>query len=665
MLRSKRLPTAIRFCLGILLATALSVPAYAQEADPLFDQEVPSEADLEEFSPASAAPGPGADVIEIDGSETDDAEATPSEAEAAEPDVEAQDWDLPEEPAEWGPESEAAIPSGEDVEEPDVGLEFMPDYAVFIPAIQGNSLQAADEELAGALESAESEATAARTVRGDFNRDGFDDLAIGVPNEDMGTVSNVGIVQIIYGSEQGLAAKNQVWHQNSSGILQVSEKGDRFGWALAVGDFNGDGFDDLAIGVPYEDFGTTGVANRGIVQVLYGNKSGLSANGNQIWHQNSPGIANVAEAGDLFGRSLTSGDFNNDGRDDLAVGVPYEDLGTTGVTNQGVVQVLYGRNAGLSATGGQIWHQDSTGIVNVAEAGDLFGWSLTSGDFNNDSRDDLVIGVPYEDFGTPNVPNRGVVHVLYGRSSGLQVTGSQMWHQNIAGVREVAEAWDRFGHTLTAGDFNGDRRDDLAVGVPYENYGNSGSANRGVVQVFYGAANGLSANGDQVWSEDTAGVLGLGEADDQFGFSLASGDFNKDGRADLAIGVPLEDFGTTGSSNRGTVHILFGSYSGLTSIADQLWHQNVKGVRDVSEAEDQFGLLLKSGDFDGNMADDLCIGVPLEDLGSKATKIDAGAINVLYGVRGAGLTAVGDQFLHQDSASILEVAEAWDRFGQR
>src|SRR4051794_4697788 len=116
----------------------------------------------------------------------------------------------------------------------------------------------------------------------DFNHDGFDDLAVGVPGEDIGTVADAGAVNVIYGgggisvlNPGGLkSAGNRVFSQDTPGVEGVAEKGDRFGSALAWGDFNHDGFDDLAVGVPGEDIGT--VVNAGAVNVLFGSASGLT-----------------------------------------------------------------------------------------------------------------------------------------------------------------------------------------------------------------------------------------------------------------------------------------------------------------------------------------------------------------------------------------------------
>ena len=193
----------------------------------------------------------------------------------------------------------------------------------------------------------------------------------------------------------------------------MSERYDGFGNSLATGDFNGDGKDDLAVGVSGEDIGS--ISNAGAVNVMYGSNSGLSTANNQIWEQNSPGVHGGAEAGDQFGSSLGVGDFNNDGFEDLAIGVVGEDIGS--ISNAGAVNILYGSSSGLSTANNQMWHQDSPGVHGGAERYDQFGSSLGVGDFNHDGFEDLAIGVVGEDIGL--IGDAGSVQILFGSSSGL------------------------------------------------------------------------------------------------------------------------------------------------------------------------------------------------------------------------------------------------------
>jgi hypothetical protein len=136
-------------------------------------------------------------------------------------------------------------------------------------------------------------------------------LAIGAAAEDLGSpvIVNAGAVNVIYGSASGLSATatpDQVWHQASANIEGAIEQHDMFGHAVAAGDFNGDGYSDLAIGVPGEGIGTSYVA--GAVNVIYGSASGLSATAtpDQVWHQDSPNVEDVSEDTDSFGSALAS-----------------------------------------------------------------------------------------------------------------------------------------------------------------------------------------------------------------------------------------------------------------------------------------------------------------------------------------------------------------------
>jgi FG-GAP repeat len=314
---------------------------------------------------------------------------------------------------------------------------------------------------------------------------------------------------VLLGSATGLTSVgNQVWHQNSVGIDDTAEASDFFGSALAVGDFNTDGFDDLAIGVHNEAVGA--IAAGGVVHVLLGSATGLTATGSQFWNQDSGTIQDFVEAGDEFGRSLAAGDVNRDGFDDLVVGVPREDLL---VANAGSINLLLGSAAGLTDLGNQAWHQDSVGIEDTAEADDQFGHALAAADFDADGFADLAIGVVDEDVGA--LADTGAVHLLMGFPGGFDTLTDVLWHQDIAGVRGVAEADEQFGDSLAAGDVDNDGFADLAVGVQAENEGALFAV--GAINILPGSAAGLTAAGDQRWHQDSAGILNTAEFGDGFG----------------------------------------------------------------------------------------------------------------------------------------------------
>ena len=461
-------------------------------------------------------------------------------------------------------------------------------------------------------------ALAATGVTGDFNGDGFDDKAIGASGEEFGSSNTTGAVHVIYGSSGGLSATaviaDQMWTQDSAGIEGIAEDWDYFGVTISSGDYNGDGFDDLSIGVYGEDIdlAVASIENfdvsinsaviakdTGVVQVIYGSPAGLSATAvlpDQVWIQGFADIADFSENYDGFGTRLSSGDYNGDGHDDLAIGAQYEETGS--LDNTGGVHIIYGSSGGLSATAviaDQRWTQDSTDIEDAVEASDEFGSSLSSGDYNGDGSDDLAIGAAQETIGTSF--GTGAVNVIYGSSGGLSATAviaDQMWTQNSTDIDGVAETKEYFSNSLSSGDYNGDGRDDLAVGTPAEDVGTVIDA--GAVNVIYGSSGGLSATAviaDQLLTQDSPGIDGVAEADDRIGVPLSSADYNGDGRDDLAIAATLEDVGTV--IDAGAVNVIYGSSGGLSAtavIADQLWTQDSPDIEDVAEFLDYFGASL-------------------------------------------------------------------------
>jgi len=433
----------------------------------------------------------------------------------------------------------------------------------------------ADDSLGGAL------------AYGDFDGDGFDDLAIGVPLESFAGAQFAGAVHVLYGTAGGLSATGSAfYHQNTNGLGTARAANEFFGAALAVGDFDGDGFDDLAMGAPGEM--TEGIPNSGLVIVIHGSTNGLRPQDSQLWSESSPGMVGTALGQEFFGSSLATGDFNNDGRDDLAIGLPRDQVGA--VEDAGSVAVLYGAaNDGLTSLGNQLWNQASNNIPDDPEDGDLFGTTLTVGDFNGDGFDDLVVAAPYEKV-TDAIGNEkhGAIHVIRGGANGLRAANNVYLHQDSAGVADVPENGDEFGAALAAGDANGDGFDDLVVGVPGEPQG--GLLRAGALHAFLGSPAGITTTGARFLHQNSPGFTDDAEAEENFGAAISVGDFNGDGFADFVIGVPRET--APSGAFGGAVHVLYGGANGIRGAGSQLWHQDSPGVLDRAEGFDRFGGVL-------------------------------------------------------------------------
>ncbi|WP_328874733.1 FG-GAP-like repeat-containing protein [Streptomyces sp. NBC_00287] len=416
---------------------------------------------------------------------------------------------------------------------------------------------------------------AASGLADDFNGDGYRDLATGAPGAVAGGKAKAGAVVVNYGSSSGIsAARHKTTSQSSAGVPGTSETSDRFGTELAHGDLNRDGYGDLVVGAPLEDVGSD--VDGGSVTILWGSSSGLSG-GTAISDPNASGH-------DRFGQSLAVGDFTGDGKADLAVGSTGKDVwifkgGFTksagaagklrfdaqiesGAYPRGAVQLAAGDFDNnktddvvvASSAGNFVYLGATTGLTLQTEAGTGYADALTVADFDRDGHDDLVVGTDSTSITDPTAKG-GYATVFYGATAGVDTTRSAVFSQDTAGVPGADESDDLFGATLAAGDVNGDGYADLAVGAVFESIGSA--SHTGNVWVLRGGASGLTGTGAQSFNQGTSGVPGANESSDLFGGAVHVADHNKDGRADLSAAAAGEN------SDDGAVWVLRGSTTGI------------------------------------------------------------------------------------------------------
>ncbi|NTW14217.1 MAG: hypothetical protein HGA31_04280 [Candidatus Moranbacteria bacterium] len=387
-------------------------------------------------------------------------------------------------------------------------------------------------------------------VSGDFNADGKTDLVVGSYGYPEGAGS--GRAYVYY--------QDGAWPSASTGadaIMTGTTAGDRFGGGyefgtahyLAAGDFNADGKADLAVGAPGDYTDTLD----GYAYVFYGGS---------ITTENASG-ADVVLSGataEEFGSSVAMGDFNSDGKTDLAVGASGYSSGT------GQVYIFYG---------GSVVTEDSSGAdVSIAGDGENFGTTLAAGDFDADGWGDLAVA-SYANYA------KGMVYLFRGDGS-IPVSAATA-DVNITGENNS----DYFGITLVPGDFNADGKTDFAVGAQQYVTDNGGR-----VYIFYndGSYPSLAVNADvKMTGETSVDIFGAGfnGAD-----ALGAGDFNGDGKTDLVAGSAFHNAG------HGRVYIFYndGSYPSSATSAD---------VKIDSTSTAMFGEQFASGDFNADGKTDL------------------------------------------------------------
>ncbi len=400
-----------------------------------------------------------------------------------------------------------------------------------------------------------------------------------------------------------------------------------------LGDINGDGIDDFAVG-SFNAFDEINDSNdAGATYVIFGTGSILSPSFDLSSLDGTNGFRIDGElSDDNFGTSIAAaGDVNDDGIADIIIGAPDANSRT------GAAYVVFGSTSPFSAT---LNLADLTGTDGFRIDGELsddnFGTSVSgAGDVNGDGFDDVIVGAPRETKGT----SFGKAYVLFGKATAFSSSISASTLSGTVGFISTSDTqFDRFGSSVAGvGDINGDGFDDVAIGAPFRSVGgvigggvlgSGGGSNLGVVYVIFGKAGNFETatlngkNGFTVFGDSSFQYLGTSVA--------TAGDLNGDKIDDLILG---------GSGNSGTAFVIFGKKKGWSPEFDLSALNGNNGFKiSGSDSNDHVGISVAGGgDFNGDGITDLLVGAN----GTSQNGFDSGAAHLIFGRR-AGFTSEFD-----------------------
>ncbi len=308
------------------------------------------------------------------------------------------------------------------------------------------------------------------------------------------------------------------------------------------------------------------------------------------------GEINGDSAGAQLGSALVSGDFNNDGLEDLAVSSPYESSKLK--KHNGAVKIYFGNEESTPV-------MESDIVIVGSNSGDQIGTALTGGDFNDDGMMDLAISAPSASFGSTE--KAGKVYVLFGRNDwDSQVIDLAYLKPNI--IINGGESDEMMGLSIVGGDINNDGIDDLLVGAP--NSDSINGADVGSVKVFLG---------DKAAFDNKPDLILYGEhSNERFGSALAIGNLNAQGENEIIVGSYFAS--EEQNVQVGRVYI----YEGKTRLKSKIFAPD--RVYSGNHPQEWFGFALATGDLNDDAIDDLAIS-SLPYAGDKQNN----SLSIIYG----------------------------------
>ncbi len=407
-------------------------------------------------------------------------------------------------------------------------------------------------------------------------------------------------------------------------VFVGADNGDKVVDTVSIGDFNGDGFDDFALGSPDAD--PNGFFS-GATAIVFGQANAFpsTTNVNSLDGTNGFRIEGAADT-DQVGWAVGGGDINGDGLDDLIVS-----SNGAGLNDVGEAIVIFGTTSAMPSVLGADWVNGTNGFLIVGEAdGDNIGFSLSNaGDVNGDGLEDILIGAHLAD---PNSNmSAGTGYVVYGSSSGFDARVRLSLLEGTNGFKMLGENVEDFTgfHVSEAGDINGDGYDDVLVAAPFASPNNRSESGR--VYVVYGKPTTTDIEISLSVLDGSNGFFIDGDlAGDNLGTAMgAVGDFNGDGFDDFVIGA--EEAGGNGSRGSGDAYVVYGGDS-LPAILDAASIAGSNGFfLGGFDTNDNLGQSASTaGDLNGDGYDDLVVGASGAD-GLNNNTPQAGEAFVIWG----------------------------------
>ena len=417
---------------------------------------------------------------------------------------------------------------------------------------------------------------------GDTDGDGVGDVIVGAYYADGDFNDRGGMVYVVEGPVTGTISASDT-HR-----LQTTHDSDYLGYSVAgAGDLDGDGYDDVVMGAPYDDYGAS---NGGAAYVVFGPVTSMKL-------LNADMTIPGPESSEYLGWAVGGGgDYDGDGTADLLIGSRASDLGSgdAGATYLFGGPLSAGTKSALSADG----------ILTGEASSDYSGWTVTdAGDVDGDGVGDMLIGAPGND---TNGSSAGVVYLVKGPVAGT--VGLAVANARILGP---GSSYQLGMAQCGGGDLDGDGKDDIALGSYYSD------SYKGAVYVFL---DGPSGNA----SATSADAIYTGEASyDYAGWSVSCGhDADSDGLADLLIGAIQADAAGTGTGETGAAYL-------VTEVPDGT--QSLSGAQAIAEGvstSDYTGSSVALvPDVSGDGQGDLLVGAMYDDVGSS----NEGSVYMLLG----------------------------------